>query len=77
VVSDANKPPSLDLASNIAGSGPPDALASHDLNVTLLAWPPRPRRPFARAWPHDRDSLPGRARADHEQVEVGAHGLEA
>jgi quercetin dioxygenase-like cupin family protein len=38
VVSDANKPPTLDLASNPAARGPVDTLPGDDLNVTLLAW---------------------------------------
>lgn len=45
MVSDAEPPPSLDLASTVRGRGPIDALASQDLNVTLLAWPAHEQTP--------------------------------
>jgi quercetin dioxygenase-like cupin family protein len=55
VVFDAAPPPSLDLASPIPGRAPIDALASKDLNVTLLVWPAHERTP--EHVNHERDVL--------------------
>jgi quercetin dioxygenase-like cupin family protein len=42
---DQDPPPRIDLAAPSSGRGPIDAIASHDLNVTLLAWPGLERTP--------------------------------